>query len=205
MGRYLLPFGCQTLEKAVARILGSLPADEEAALHRNIWKLIHSTLKGHVHVCTAPASLFRDLRERIERAVEKLAEESLGRAHAAEMYLERQAEHADADADLASAFDQAQPELGTGNRAHFRFRIQHPRRAPWAGRRTVPRFPWSDTPFPTCRCSSAVSTDDIVFYREQSFANLDDLPQMGAVAQEQYRQVLTTAQFGPHSRADIRW
>jgi hypothetical protein len=49
----------------------------------------------------------------------------------------------------------------------------------------------------------ASSTDDIVFYREQPHLALTDLPQLGPAARELYQQVLTTEQFGPHSRLDI--
>src|SRR5262249_9432617 len=111
LGRYLLPFGCQTLDEAVARIIECVPVEEENALHDDIWKMIHSTLQENVHVCTAPTSLFRGLREQIDRKAQKVAEDSLGRAHAAKVYLERQAEQGDADADLAAAFDEAKPEL----------------------------------------------------------------------------------------------
>ena len=202
LGRYLLPFGCKTLEEAVTRILDSLPPAEESALHEDVWNLIHSTLQEHVHVCTAPVSVFRELHDQIEHAVEKVAEDSLGRAHAAEMYLERQAEHADADADLASAFDEARPELGPGNRDSDReFTILAVPPGPEGERfRALVRHALPDVPM-----RSAVSTDDIIFYREQSVSSLDELPQMGGAAKEQYQHVLATAQFGPHSRADIRW
>src|SRR5258708_7881682 len=61
LGRYLLPFGCRTLEEAVKRILDSLPQAEESALHAEVWDLIRATLRDSVHVCTAPISLFREL------------------------------------------------------------------------------------------------------------------------------------------------
>jgi eukaryotic-like serine/threonine-protein kinase len=202
LGRYLLPFGCQTLDEAVARILDSLPAEEEDALRDNVWRLIHSTLQENVHVCTAPTSLFRGLRERIDCKAEKVAEDSLGRAHAAKVYLERQAEHANVDTDLASAFDEAQPELGPGHgNANDEFSILAVPPGPEGERfRALVKHALPDVPMVT-----AVSTDDIVFYREQSFASLDELPQLGAGAREQYTHILTTEQFGPHSRVDIVW
>jgi hypothetical protein len=202
LGRYLLPYGCQSLEEAVGRILASLPPEEESALHTNVWKLVQTTLQEHVHVCTAPVSLFRELHERIDRAVEKVAEDSLGRAHAAEMYLERQAEHPDADADLAGAFDEAQPELGPGQRAERReLTILAVPPGPEGERfRALVKHALPDVPMHV-----AASTDDIVFYRELSCPNLDELPQLGPAAKEQYRHVLATAQYGPHSRSDIVW
>jgi hypothetical protein len=202
LGRYLLPFGCQTLDEAVARIIQCVPPEEENALHDDIWKMIHSTLKDNVHVCTAPTTLFRGLREQIDRKAQKVAEDSLGRAHAAELYLERQAEQADADADLVSAFDEARPELVHGQRdASQEFNILAVPPGPEGERFCgLVKHALPDVPMRT-----AASTDDIVFYRERSFASLDELPQLGAAAREQYTHVLSTAQFGPHSRIDIVW
>jgi hypothetical protein len=118
------------------------------------------------------------------------------------MYLERQAEQPDADADLASAFGETQPELGNSACAPDReFTILAvPPGAEGERFRALVKHALPDVPM-----RSAASTEDIVFYREQSLMSLDELPQLGSVAREQYEQVLTTAQFGPHSRVDIAW
>jgi serine/threonine protein kinase len=199
LGHYLLPFGCKKLEEAVRRILDRLPPEEEWSLHERVENLIRSTFSQYMHVCTAPTNLFRELRERIDCEVEKLAEESLGRAHAAEVYLERQADNGDADADLQGAFDEAQPEFGNGRRAAAReFTILAVPVGPEGERfRALVKHALPDEPM-----HAAASTDDIVFYREQSLTSLDDLPQLGQSAREQYQQILA-APFGPHSRTDI--
>ena len=200
LGRYLLPFGCCTLEDAVARVLDSLPPAEEEALQVNVWNLIRTTLQDHVHVCTAPPSLFRNLYEGINNAVAGVAEASLGRAHAAELYLERQTENSDADADLAGAFDEAQPELGGAQRgARREFSILAVPSGPEGERfRALVQHALPDVPM-----TAAASTDDIVFYRERSHFSLTDLPQMGALARTMYEQILASEPFGPHSRTDI--
>jgi serine/threonine protein kinase len=202
LGRYLLPFGCQTLDEAVACILDNLPQEEENALHQRIWKHFQATFQENVHVCTAPTSLMRGMREHIDRETEQVAEDSLGRAHAAQVYLERQAEYPDADSDLSGAFDEAKPELAHGPRQEDQeFSIL-----------AVPVGPEGDRfralvehALPDVSMRTAVSTDDIVFYREHSFAGLDELPQLSSAAREHYKHILATAQFGPHSRSDVVW
>jgi serine/threonine protein kinase len=200
LGRYLLPFGCRTLAEAVKRILDTLPPAEESALHGRVWNLIRATLRDNVHVCTAPVALFRDLRERIDHEVEKVAEDSLGRAHAAEVYLQQHAEEPDADADLAGAFDEAQPELASlssGDGQGFCILAVPP--GPEGERfRALVRHALPDVPM-----RAAASTDDIIFYREQPYLCLTDLPQLGPTAREIYQQVLATEQYSPHSRTDI--
>jgi eukaryotic-like serine/threonine-protein kinase len=200
LGRYLLPFGCRTLEEAVKRILDSLPPAEESALHADIWDLIRATLRDNVHVCTAPVSLFRGLRERIDREVEKVAEDSLGRAHAAEAYLEQHIDDSGADDDLTRAFDEAQPELASLRSAgQPGFCILAVPPGPEGERfRALVRHALPDMPM-----RAAASTDDIIFYREQPHLCLTDLPQLGPTAREIYQQVLATEQYSPHSRTDI--
>jgi serine/threonine protein kinase len=201
LGRYLLPFGCRTLEAAVERILDSLPADEESGLHAGVWELMRTTLRDNVHVCTAPVSLFRGLRERIDRAVDKVAEDSLGRAHAAEVYLEQHPDDSEADEDLAGAFDEAQPELaGSPSAGRQAFSILAVPPGPEGERfRALVRHALPDVPM-----RAAASTDDIIiFYREQPHLGLTDLPQLGPTAREVYQQVLATEQYSPHSRIDI--
>jgi hypothetical protein len=200
LGRYLLPFGCRTLEEAVKRILASLPPDEESALHASVRDLIRATLRDNVHLCTAPVSLVRELREQIDREVEKVAEDSLGRAHAAEVYLKQHADDADVDGDLAGAFDEAQPELSNSPRTGRQgFCILAVPPGPEGERfRALVRHALPNEPM-----RAAASTDDILFYREQPHLCLTDLPQLGPTAHEIYQQVLTKEQYGPHSRTDI--
>jgi len=200
LGRYLLPFGCRTLEEAVKRTLDSLPPAEESALHARVWDLIRATLRDNVHVCTAPVSLFRGLREQIDREVEKVAEDSLGRAHAAEVYLEQHADDSDVDGDLAGAFDEAQPELTSSPSAGRQgFCILAVPPGPEGERfRALVRHALPDEPM-----RAAASADDILFYREQSHLCLTDLPQLGPTAHEIYQQVLAKEQYSPHSRTDI--
>jgi serine/threonine protein kinase len=200
LGRYLLPDGCQTLDEAVARLLAGLtPADEEE-LHEKARLLVGEALLAHVHVCTAPPGLFKDLKEAINREVEQVAQASLGRAHAAEVYLEQHAEDPAVHADLAAAFDQAQPEIAGSRLAGWQelaILAVPPDREGERFRRLVHRA------LPEAQLLDAASTDDVVFYRENAHVLLTELPQLGLAAREVYLHVLATEPFGPHSRTDL--
>jgi hypothetical protein len=200
LGRYLLPVGCRTLEEAVARLLDSLTAEDEQALQQKVQALIGKTLQSHLHVCTAAPSVFKDLRERIDHELEQVAATSLGRAHAAERYLEQHAEDPAVDADLAGAFEEAQPELsGSGQASRQELCLLAVPPDPEGERfRALVCRAMPDTPM-----LAAASTDDIVFYREHPRVLLTELPQMGPAARAVYQQVLATEQFGPHSRGDL--
>jgi serine/threonine protein kinase len=200
LGRYLLPAGCHTLDEAVSRLLASLTPDDEAALHEKVRILIGEALLSHVHVCTAPATFFMDLKESIDRELEQVAQTSLGRANAAEVYLEQHAENPAVYADLADAFDQAQPELSSSRQAGRQELCILAAPADPEGERfraLVRRA------LPETRLLVAASTDDILFYREHPQVMLTELPQMGPAAREVYQQVLATEPLSPHSRSDI--
>jgi hypothetical protein len=200
LGRYLLPFGCRSLDEAVRRILESLPPAEEDALRQNVGNLIRTTLRANIHLCTAPVAALRELREQIDHAVAGVAEQSLGRAHAASVYLQQHADHSDANDDLAGAFDEAQPDLaGSPGAARQELCIL-----------AVPPGPEGERfrelvshALPAVPMRAATSIDDIVFYRERPVASLSDLPQLGPGAREIYQQFLASEQHTPHSRTDI--
>jgi hypothetical protein len=200
LGRYLLPTGCRTLEEGAARVLGSLTPEELDDLREEVQGVIRETLQAHVHVCTAPASFFKNLEEEVHERVAALAEVQLGRAHAAELYLQQHGEDEAALADLTGAFDEAVPELAARRLAprdelcilavppglegdYFRNLV----------RRALPERAFLP----------AASTDDIVFYREQPNVALSSLPQMALAVQEAYRAAGAAAPFPSHSRFDI--
>ena len=200
IGRYLLPVGCRNLEQAVGRILDNLAPDEERTLQQNVGNLVSKTLQAHVHVCTAPPSLLRELREAIGREVEAVAEASLSRAHAAKIYMEQHAEDPAAAADLEGAFDEARPELaGLGRSLRREVCILAVPPGPEGERfRSLVSHALPEVPL-----AAAASKDDIVFYREHPDVILMDLPQLGPAAEEAYQHILTSEPFSPHSRTDI--
>jgi hypothetical protein len=200
LGRYLLPAGARTLGEAVNSVLGRLLPEEEMALHQKVQELIGNTLRSQLHLCTSPPAVFQGVKEAIDREAAALAETSLGRAHAAELYVEQHATDAEVSDDLAGAFAEAQPELAGGARqARKELSLLAVPVGPEGERfRTLVR-----QALPETHMLEAVSPDDIVFYREQQNILLAELPQLGSAAREIYSQFLATSQFGPHSREDM--
>ena len=45
---------------------------------------------------------------------------------------------------------------------------------------------------------------DVFFYRERPQVAFADLPQLGLMAEEVYKQMTASGQFTPHTRTDIR-
>jgi hypothetical protein len=184
----------------VAQILSCLAGEELDEINRRVQGLIGRAFEAHVHVCTAPADFFKELEEEVLSEVTAFAEAPLGRAHAAEIYVAQHAQDDKAVDELAGAFDDAAPELVSSRPApedelnivavppgvegeHFRALVQQA--------------------LPDQTLIPALSTDDIVFYREVLRLPLSSLPQMGQAAAEVYRQFLAGDPLTPHSRTDI--
>jgi serine/threonine protein kinase len=200
LGQYLLPAGCRTLPEAVEQVMAGFTEAEVTEINERVRRLLGRALEEQIHVCTAPANFFKELEEQVLHEVTAFAAAPVGRAHAAERFVEQRGRDDTALHELAAAFTEAAPELaGSGcspddelnilavppgpEGEHFRALVQ----------RAVPE----QTMVP------AASTDDIVFYREVLSLPLTALPQMGAAAAEVYRQFLTGDQLTPHSRTDI--
>jgi hypothetical protein len=200
LGRYLLPNGCRTLSDAGAQMLAALSHEELLALEAQVQMQVGKALQDHIHLCTAPADFFKNLQERIYQEVAAFAEAQLTRAHAAEVYLEQNAEEDSVLGDLASAYDSAIPEL-TGSREtrHSEIRILAVPPGPEGERfRTLARRAMPETDL-----VPAASTDDVVFYREQPISDLTALPQLGPAGQKAYCEFLSDRQVSPYSRTDI--
>ncbi len=200
LGQYLLPAGCRSLNEAVAKILASLTPQELAETNERVIALIGRKFEDQVHVCTAPAGFFKELEEDVLREVTAFAEAPLGRAHAAEMYMEQRGRDDTVLADLAGAFAEACPELA-GARLDPDSElciVAVPAGAEGDYFRTLVGQALPDRPL-----VPAASTDDIVFYREVPHLPLASLPQLGPAAEQAYRQFLDADQFPPHSRMDI--
>ncbi len=198
LGQYLLPAGCRTLGEAVEQIMATLTPEELKAIDRRAQTIIGRAFEGQLHACTAPAHFFKDMEEAVLREVADLAAAPLGRAHAAEVYLEQRGQD-DAVTELAGAFDEATPELAGSGPAVEEINIL-----------AVPPGPEGEhfrnlvgQALPDRTLIPVPSTDDIIFYREVVDLSPRALPQMGATAAEAYRHFLTGDHLTPHSRTDV--
>ena len=56
---------------------------------------------------------------------------------------------------------------------------------------------------PETEVISVPRAGDVFFYRERPKIALADLPQLGLMAEEVYKQMTASGQFTPHTRTDI--
>jgi hypothetical protein len=200
LGQYLLPAGCRTLGEAAQEILACLAPEELEEINQRVQGLIGRAFETQVHLCTAAADFFKELEEAVLREVTVLAEPPLGRAHAAEIYLQQRGQDDRAVAELAGAFAEAAPELA-GARALPEDEVNILAVPPGPEGENFRRLVQQALPHESF--IPATSTDDIVFHREVLGLSLTALPQMGPAAAEVYRQFLAAGPHPPHSRTDI--
>src|SRR5262249_39367614 len=156
-------------------------------INARVQDLIGRRFEAQLHVCTASADFFKDLEEEVVREVVAFAEAPLGRAHAAEVYLEQRGRDEAALTELAGAFEEAAPELAGSRLAPANeFCVL-----------AVPPGPEGEyfrglvrQALPDRSLVPAASTDDIVFYREVPRLPLAALPQLGPAAEDAYRRAL---------------
>jgi hypothetical protein len=201
-GEHFLPVSADTVEGAVETLLKGVKPDDLLALDQKIQGLIKRQFKSLVPMCLSPATNFQELRISIEQQAEAHMEGVLGKASAATVYL--QDRHADAEirADLTRAFDEAAPKLAGSRSA-----------GPELCFMSVPADVSGDK---LGQLAATVADDvhvvtnpgpsDVYFYREQPRLPLADLPQLGLLAEQIYRQMSTAGSFTPHTRMDvIQW
>jgi hypothetical protein len=198
LGQYLLPGGCRTLDEAASHLLAGLTPEELLDLNQNVQALLSKKFQQQLHVCTAPATFFKELEEEVYDQVAAVAEAQLTKAHAAEVYLDQHPDDGPMLADLKAAFSEANPKLAglpaspelcllavpPGPEGKYFHTIAA--RA-LVGRKLVP----------------VASTNDIVFYREHPHVPASALPPLGPAGFEAYHQLLAKDHFTPYSRTDI--
>src|SRR5262249_32250496 len=120
-------------------------------------------------------------------------------ANAAALYLEQYEDEGAASADLASAFESALPVLPGRRYSGAEIRVMvvpHDEAGTKVGE-------LAHAESPEAMIVAAPATADVYFYRERPKIALADLPQLGLMAEEVYKQMTASGQFTPHTRTDI--
>jgi hypothetical protein len=200
LGQYLLPGSCRTLDEAAAHLLAVLSPEELVDLNQKVQALVGTKLRKQVHLCTAPATFFKELEEEVYNQVAAFAEAQLSKAHAAEVYLDQHPDDKAMLSDLGGAFDEAAPELAGSS---FGPSTEQCILAVPAGPEGKYFRTIAARALPDRKLVSAVSTNDIVYYREQLHVPTAAPALLGPVGQEAYEQLLAGDPFTPHSRTDV--
>jgi hypothetical protein len=205
-GRILFPKGCKTLESAIEQFLAEVTAEDLHELDSSIQAMIHQQFTALVHVCLASASLLKNLETAMMQEAIGFVESRLTVTDVAEMFLAQYADEEQARNEIIAAFDEASPERIVASKGARSSPAKMCLLAVPPGPAGERFRKLAHQALPEEEIADAVSTDDIIFYREWPHLPLTDLEQFGPVGREAYLQMTSVEHFTPHTRIDIsRW
>jgi serine/threonine protein kinase len=198
-GRNFLPDDCRNLDEAVEGVIGQIDAQALSALDQRVQEAVRERFKSVAHVCLADDDAFKEFTREIMRQAIAQAVTHIGGGSAAALYLKQQDDEAQISADVASAFESATPVLPGRRYSGAEIRVVLvPDDEAGAHLGQLVR-----NAGPEVQVVSSPAGGDVFFYRERPNVALADLPQLGLMAEEVYKQMTASGQFTPHTRTDI--
>jgi hypothetical protein len=158
---------------------------------------VHNSCSVQAALCHSTATNFHEVHAVLRQLAEDHADGLLGKASAAALYLRDGPADAEVRADLARGFEEALPVRAASGVAGPELRVfSVPNDL--AGQRLA-QLAVADG----ARILSIPGADDVYFYREQPRLPLAELPQLGLLAEQLYRQMTANSNFTPHTRMDL--
>jgi len=198
-GRHFLPGDCQTVAEAVEAVDRALGSEEMLQLDQKVQAIIRRQYKSLMAVCLSAAETMKELKEVIQEQAISYVDAQLGKDSIATLYLEQHADDNEVSEDLAAAFEESNPPLAGPRCSSPELRFLVTSRDP-AGDRLGKLAKQADD---TVQIVTAEGASDVFFYRERSQLPLAELPQLGLMAEDAYRQMTSPGHFTPHTRTDI--
>jgi serine/threonine protein kinase len=199
-GKFLLPAGVRNLDGAIERQLEAVTPEQFKELDAGVQAMIQQQFTSLLQVCMSKTDLFRNLQVAMQQHAEMFLSSRTASGDVAEMFFTKYPDRMDALQALADAYQGAAPQLAASSR------FDNPELYVLA----VPDSPQGDQvrelarrAVPEAAMVETKSTEEIVFYREQSHLPIANLEQVGPIGEEAYRQMLGTENFTPHCRTDI--
>src|SRR5262245_1441366 len=187
--RCLLSSGRGSLDDAIAKLDDSVSQTELFAFDQQVQELLQSQFRALVNVCMAPSSVIKELAPALLHEAEAFLQARLTEASVVDLYLDpfdsddEEAMVAAIQADLASAFNLACPELSDKTSPNEISVIAVP-----DGTRGDALRDLAARAFPAARIVVSDLIDEVLFYREDPQLRLNQIDQLGPSVREAYRQ-----------------
>jgi serine/threonine protein kinase len=202
IGKHLLPFGCKDLRAAIDDCEQRLKPEALDELDGLMEAMFKKQFTALVNVCLTSANVLKNVETAMLQTAEAFVAESLGDQDVAAMFLEQHPDAADAADAIAGFYDEASPELPGERRSKGAELCVLAAPSGPAGDRLREL---THKALPDIEWQSAPGADDILLYRERSNLPLSELPQLGPLGLDAYRQLSAAEQFTPHCRCDIEF
>jgi hypothetical protein len=200
IGRFLFPTGCKSLPEAVEYFEGRLGADALNELDVRMEAMLKKQFTALVNVCLTSAHVLKTVEAAMLQTAEEFVSMQVGELNVAEMFLEHHPNATQRAEEWKHIYDEACPELsgdpcGQGVELCV---LAAPSGSAGDRLRELAGLALPDVDWHT-----APGDEDILLYRERTNLPLADLPQMGPLAQDAYRQMSAAEHFTPHCRCDV--
>jgi serine/threonine protein kinase len=203
--KYFYPGGCKDLKETLQYLESQLKEDALKELDVRMQEMLHKQFTALVNVCLGTDNVLKNVEAAMRQTAEAFAAERLGEVNVTEMFLQQHPDDAQAAAALADFFDKAAPKLPSP--------IVPPLQGEGAAQLCVLAAPAGPAgehlqalaaqALPDVEWQAASSAEDILLYRERVNLPLSELPQLGPLAQDAYRQMNNAEHFTPHCRCDV--
>lgn len=200
LGKHLFPLGCKDLQEAVEHFEGRLGTDALNELDGRMEAMLKKQFTALVNVCLTSAHVLKNVEMAMLQTAEEFVAVLVGELDVAEMFWEQNPDAEQSADELRSFFDEACPELSNERRGQgSELCVLATPSGPAGDRlRELAGQALSDIEW-----HSATGDEDILLYRERINLPLSDLPQLGPLAQDAYRQMSAAEHFTPHCRCDV--
>jgi hypothetical protein len=205
--KHLFPGGCKDFKETVSYFEAQLTDADLNVLDAKMEAMLKKQFTALVNVCLTSGNVLKNVEDAMRHTAEEFMIVRLGEMNVAEMFLEQHPEPSQAMEEITGFFDEAVPQLPQS--------VIAPRKGGQATELCVlcsPAGPAGERlralaaeATPEIEWQSASGDEDILLYRERANLPLSELPQLGALAQDAYRQMSNAEHFTPHCRSDVEF
>jgi hypothetical protein len=205
--KYLYPAGCKNLSEAVEQFENQVKEEALNELDVRMEAMFKKQFTALVNVCLASGSMWKNVEEAMRHTAEDFVAERLSEMDVADMFLNQYDEPEKAVAAFADLFKEAAPQLPSSLVPSGQ--VMQPSElcvlavspsSSGEGLRAL-----AAQALPNVEWQAAAADEDIVLYRECANLPLVELPQLGPLAMDAYRQMSNAEHFTPHCRCDVNF
>jgi hypothetical protein len=179
--------------------LRNVKQDDLFELDQKVQSVVRRQYKSMANALLSSSDLMNELQVILQQQAELFVDSLLGKASVAAVYLKDHPRDDYVGEDIATAFEEATPKLAGTRHTGPEIRLLAVP-ADLAGERLgkIARDAVENV-----ETVADAGSDDVFFYREAPQMVLADLPQLGLMAEEAYRQMVASGHFTPHTRMDV--
>jgi serine/threonine protein kinase len=205
--KYLYPAGCKNLNAAVEHFEAQLNEDAQNELDTRMVAMFKKQFAALVNVCLASGNVWKKVGAAMRHTAEEFVAERLSAMDVAEMFLNQYPDNDEAAVALGDFFEEAAPELppsvvtsGQEGQPTELCVLAVPPGSYGERLRSL-----AADALPDVELQTATGDEDVLVYRECVNLPLTELPQLGPLAMDAYRQMSNAEHFTPHCRCDVNF